>query len=223
MMRRSLKKIIYQKKSSRNWKSKNNLNLSKSTIIGLILLAMTLLLPACGEQVALSTPEYFVPPTLSNASSPIRFETPTPILPTPTITCDNNLTFIDDVTIPDGSKFAPGDVIEKVWLVKNSGTCNWNADYRVRFIDGDRMRAELEQALFPARSGTEAEIQITFVAPNQSGLILSSWQAYSPEGQPFGIIFYMSIVVDPNLPPTTTPIPSPTRTPFPTFTPVREE
>jgi hypothetical protein len=184
---------------------------------------MTLLLPACREQAAFSTPDYFIPPTLSNLAEPISFETPTPILPTPTITCENDLAFVDDVTIPDGSKFAPGDVIEKVWLVNNSGTCNWNADYRVRFIDGDPMGAGLEQALFPARSGTEAEIRITFVAPNQAGLVLSSWQAYSPKGQPFGTIFYISIIVDPDLPPTSTPTPSPTPTPPPTFTPERGE
>ncbi len=185
----------------RNWKSNPDLYLTKIAITGFILLAMTLLLPACGEQVAFSTPEYFIPPTLSNQTGPIKFETPTPILPTPTTTCENNLTFVDDVTIPDGSKFAPGDVIEKVWLVENTGTCNWNASYRIRFIDGDPMGAKLEQALFPARSGAEAEIQITFVAPNQSGLVISSWQAYSPEGQPFGMIVYISIVVDPNLNP----------------------
>lgn len=210
-------------KPLRNLKSKNEVNLSKATFLKLFFLAMTLLLPACGEQAAFSTPDYFIPPTLSNLSEPISYETPTPILPTPTITCENNLSFVDDVTVPDGSKFAPGDVIEKVWLVNNSGTCNWNSDYRVRFIDGDPMEAELEQALFPARSGTEAEIRINFIAPNQTGLVLSSWQAYSPEGQPFGMIFYISIIVDPNLPPTRTPTPVPTSTPRPTFTPEKGE
>jgi hypothetical protein len=217
------KKAYLMQKLSRNLKSQNKSNILNNTFSGLILLTMTLLLPACGEQATFSTPEYFIPPTLSDVSEPIRFETPTPILPTPTITCENNLTFIDDVTVPDGSKFKPGDSIEKIWLVKNSGRCNWNADYRVRFIDGDPMGAGLEQALFPARSGKEAEIRINFVAPNQAGLVLSSWQAYSPEGQPFGMIFYISIVVDPNLPPTVTPTPSPTRTPPPTFTPERGE
>jgi hypothetical protein len=211
------------KSLSRNSKSKNKVNLSQIILLKIFLLAITLLLSACGEQAAFSTPDYFIPPTLSNLSEPIHFETPTPILPTPTMTCENNLTFVDDVTVPDGSKFAPGDAIEKVWLVNNSGTCNWNADYRVRFIDGDAMGAGLEQALFPARSGTEAEIRINFVAPNQSGLVLSSWQAYSPEGQPFGMIFYISIIVDPNLPPTSTPTHVPTSTPLPTFTPERGE
>jgi hypothetical protein len=211
------------KNLSRSLKSKNKGKLSQIALTSLLLLTTMLLLPACGEQAAFSTPDYFIPPTLSNISKPIHFETPTPILPTPTIACENNLTFEDDVTVPDGSKFAPGDVIEKVWLVNNSGTCNWNADYRVRFIDGDPMGANLEQALFPARSGTEAEIRITFIAPNQAGLALSSWQAYSPEGQPFGMLFYISIIVDPNLPPTSTPTPPPTSTPPPTFTPERGE
>lgn len=216
-----MKKKSYPMKLLRKWKSKNNL--SNITVPSLLLLAMTLLLSACGEQAALNTPEYFIPPTLANQAEPISFETPTPILPTPTIACENDLSFIDDVTVPDGTKFAPGDVIEKVWLVRNSGTCNWTADYRVRFIDGDPMNAGLEQALFPARSGSEAEIRVTFVAPNRNGLVLSSWQAYSPEGQPFGTLFYISIVVDSTLPPTATLTPPPTHTPLPTFTPERGE
>jgi hypothetical protein len=222
-MRNSLKKKPSQKKSLKNWKLNLDLNLTKNTFASFFLFTITLLLPACGEQVAFSTPEYFIPPTLSNQTGPIKFETPTPILPTPTISCENNLAFVDDVTIQDGSKFSPGDVVEKIWLVENTGTCNWNANYRVRFMDGDPMGAGLEQALFPARSGAEAEIRITFVAPNQPGLVLSSWQAYSPEGQPFGMIVYISIVVDPNLPPTKTPTPSPTLTPLPTYTPEREQ
>ena len=177
--------------------------------MGLIFIALTLLLPACGEQDAPSTPAYFIPPTISHRAEQIPLETPTPIIPTPVIACENDLAFVEDVTVLDNSYHAPGDVIEKVWLVKNTGTCNWDANYRIRFIDGATMEAELEQALFPARSNTEAEIRITFTVPDQSGLAYSTWQAYTPDGQPFGEQLWIQIIVDPDLVPTDTPLSTP--------------
>ena len=176
-------------------------------ILGLILITFTLLLSACGEQVARSTPEYFIPPTLAQQAVQVSLDTPTHIIPTPTLDCDDNLTFIEDVTVPDYSVFAPGDMIDKVWRVENSGTCNWDANYRIRFIEGDALGAEHEQALFPARSGTESELRITFVAPNYSGEYYGKWQAYTPEGQPFGDWFSIIIDVDQTLAPTPAPTP----------------
>jgi hypothetical protein len=157
------------------------------------------LLSACGEQAAVNETEYFIPPTLSHAATEIPLATPTEIQPTPTEFCENDLTFVEDITYPDNTEVAPGTVVEKVWLVQNSGTCNWDANYRVRFVEGTNMEALLEQALYPARSGGEARIEITFIAPDQPGINYSTWQAYTPDGEPFGDQFYVQIVVNPDL------------------------
>ncbi len=69
------------------------------------------------------------------------------------------------------------------------------------------MGAAHEQALFPARSGTESELRISFVAPNGSGEYYGKWQAYNPEGQPFGEWFSIVIEVDATLAPTPSPTP----------------
>jgi hypothetical protein len=42
--------------------------------------------------------------------------------PTATPTCSDGLTFIEDLTIPDGAFVAPGEVLDKRWQVKNSGS-----------------------------------------------------------------------------------------------------
>lgn len=212
-----MKRKSYRKLSLRRWESKSDHVVWKNALLGFITFALSVLLPACGKQDSRSAPTYFIPPTLSNAAVQIQLVTPSPILPTPTITCENDLTFLEDVTVPDGSYYAPGDEIGKVWLVENSGTCNWDSNYRILFLDGDAMGADVEQALFPARSGAEAEIRINFTVPQQPGLTISRWQAYSPEGEPFGILLYISIIVDPNPPPTATLVP------IATFTPDRGE
>jgi hypothetical protein len=196
-------------KSKRTFpKTKNNRSRPALPLIGwpaLLMILTAALLSACGEQAAVNQTDYFIPPTLSHAATEIPLATPTEIQPTPTEFCEPDLTFVEDVTIPDNTEVAPGEEIVKTWLVQNSGTCNWDSFYRVRFVEGTNMGAVMEQALYPARSGGEAQITITFIAPDQSGINYSTWQAYTPDGEPFGDQFYVQVIVNPDLLATATP------------------
>ena len=158
-----------------------------------------------------STPTPFIPPTSQSPliepaliinptpqtvqiqSSPI----PTVIIP-PTVDptdCVNNLAFVEDITIPDNAYVTYGSTIDKRWLVENSGTCNWNSDYRLMHIGGAALGAPEEAALYPARSNTQATLQITFIAPFTDGTYESAWQAFDPNGLPFGDPIYIRILV----------------------------
>jgi hypothetical protein len=179
----------------------------------------TVLLAACAPT---SQVDVFVPPTApaspTAAATVISLwtSTPTPPLdlqatptstpdsapevesePTPTAEpCTNNLTFLDDLTVPDGSLVEPGQKIDKQWLVQNSGTCDWNARYRLKLVSGyPPLGAELSQQLFPARAGSEVTIQIFFLAPPASDLYRSAWIAYGPDDQPFGEMIFIEFVV----------------------------
>ena len=159
------------------------------------------------------TPTPFVPPTaqvplveptlIIQPTDPVVVKiTPLPTIDIPTATvnpedCVNNLTFLNDLTIPDGMSITQGATIDKQWLVQNSGTCDWNAGYRLRYIGGAVLGAPEELALYPAKSGTQATIQITFTAPFSDGAYESAWQAFDPFGFAFGDPIYMSIVVVP--------------------------
>ncbi len=76
--------------------------------------------------------------------------------------------------------------MDKRWEVKNSGTCNWGAGYTLRLIAGDILGSNPEQALYPARSGTNLVIRILFQSPLEPGNYNSAWQAFSPDDNPFG-------------------------------------
>jgi len=151
------------------------------------------------------TPTYFVPPTqavqiIQIATIPataINTTVPTLIIPTPTPPCTNDLTFVQDLTIPDGTNFTPGVPIDKQWVVNNSGTCNWDSRYRLKLLSGDNMDAPKEQALYPARAGTKATLRIVFTAPQNSGTYQSAWQAYAPDGSSFGNEVFIQITVGP--------------------------
>jgi hypothetical protein len=109
--------------------------------------------------------------------------------------CIDNLTFISDVSIPDGTEVQANATLDKRWEVKNSGNCNWDEHYRLRLIAGPAMDAVQEQALYPARSGGQVILQIIFQAPAEPGSFRSAWQAYNSDGQPFGDPVFIDIVV----------------------------
>jgi len=112
--------------------------------------------------------------------------------------CTDGLKFIDDITIPDGTQVAPGDTVDKRWLVENAGTCDWNEQYRLKLVIGGFPGVTAEQALYPARSGTQAALRIFFVAPDEFGTYQIAWEAFNSRVEPFGDNIFVEIVVGNN-------------------------
>jgi len=140
-----------------------------------------------------TTPVAVVLPSITPSSTPVQRE----VRPTATLACEDDLRFLEDLTIPDGARVAPEEFIDKRWLVENAGTCNWDRRYRLRLIEGVDLQDSEEQALYPARSGTQAVIRVLFRAPDGPGSYRSAWQAFDPQGQAFGDLIYVEIVVRP--------------------------
>ncbi len=162
------------------------------------------LIPALFGCAPTPTPALFLPPTLPPLAPPtsqpiIDTPLPTPTLPEPTPTppCSDGLTFLQDVTFPDGSYVSAAQPIDKQWLVTNSGTCNWDARYRLRLMEGDALGVAGEQALYPARAGTQVVIRMHFTAPAAPNTYRSQWRAFGPDGQAFGDPIYIEIIVSP--------------------------
>jgi len=170
-----------------------------------LVLPIMLLLSGCGlkaEFNALDSADQpiFIPPTL--APTPIQQLATQVLQPgatqfavTETIECADVLSFIEDLTIPDGSQTEPNASLDKRWSVRNNGSCNWGEGYTIRLISGAEMGAEPEQSLIPARAGTDAVIRIEFIAPQEPGSYISAWQAFNPAGLPFGDQFFINIIV----------------------------
>ncbi len=120
----------------------------------------------------------------------------TPIAPTTTpIPCVNDAQFLNDVSVPDFTQLAPGAAIDKRWAVKNTGSCDWGRDYRLVFIEGNSMGAASEHALYPAKAGNEAVLQINMIAPDAPGDYSSRWQLRDPQGAAFGPVLFIKITV----------------------------
>jgi len=173
----------------------------KILFAGLIILVLT----ACGNQDTELLPTFGVyrPPTAEATESslvpPSQDANPESIPsdsnPSPTPACINNLLFLDDLTIPDGTAVTAGEQLDKRWLVQNNGTCNWNDQYQVKLIAGSGMGMPVQQKLYPALSSTDVVIRMVFIAPNDPGSHRSAWQAYDAQDDPFGDPFFIDIQV----------------------------
>jgi hypothetical protein len=144
--------------------------------------------PGSGTQAASFVAPSLAPPVLANAAGPA---TPGAV---PTA-CTNGLTFLSDVTLPDGTGVPPSATLDKRWQVQNSGTCNWNEHYRFQLMSGPALGAPEVQSLYPARGGTQLTLRLALTAPAKPGPYRSQWQAIDPQGNPFGDPVYLDIVV----------------------------
>ena len=138
----------------------------------------------------------FIPPTLVATA----FKTPTmdPFQPTadPRGPCTNDLAFMDDLTVPDGTVFEPGAEIVKQWQVQNSGTCEWTSRYSLRILSGSSMGAAVKQKLNPIPPGETGTIEVIFTAPQEIGNYYCQLQAYDERGKSFGHDIFIDILVN---------------------------
>ncbi len=97
--------------------------------------------------------------------------------------------FIADVTIPDGTNFAPGTAFKKTWRLKNIGTCAWNAgDVSLIFDSGEKMGAPASSALpTTVNPGQTVDITVDMVAPSAAGHYFGYYKFKSTQGGVFGI------------------------------------
>ena len=106
-----------------------------------------------------------------------------------------NATLISDVTIPDGTEMEPGDEFTKTWEVKNSGSCEWTRDFKITYVGGNLFGSDTTKIRQFVKAGATVNISLPMVAPNGSGSATSSWQMADANGNLFGQIFTVQIVL----------------------------
>jgi hypothetical protein len=154
------------------------------------------------------TPEFtqtYIPsettvPTITTTPSP------SPIPPTTVVDtyCDNSA-FVADVTIPDNTILAPGQVFEKTWTFKNTGTCTWKAGYTITFVSGDVMMGNtraINQSVAPQE---EINVTVKLTAPHTPKDYSGVWRLANGKGEKFGE--FVSVVISVAGPGTTVPTP----------------
>ncbi|MBK7317210.1 NBR1-Ig-like domain-containing protein [Candidatus Villigracilis affinis] len=127
----------------------------------------------------------------TNTPSPTVTGTLPSPTPTKTVTpgpasCDR-AQFIKDVTVPDGTAFAPGIGFSKTWRIKNVGTCTWT-NYSLIFDSGEKMGGP-DSAIIPTSvaPGQTVDITIQLTSPTTAGTYRGYWKLKNSTGAAFGI------------------------------------
>ncbi len=137
---------------------------------------------------------------------------PTPVAPTPTPApvCTYDAAFVADVTVPDGTVVGPAQAINKVWRLRNSGTCAWDGGTVLAFIGGFQMSGPAAVAVPAIPSGTTTDVGVTLYSPTTPGSYRGIWQLKNGYGQFFGPQVTVVVQVPSAVPPTPVPPPPPT-------------
>lgn len=134
--------------------------------------------------------------TLGEATVRIHVaEVPAEVLPEPA--CSAGAVFLSDVTIPAGTAFQPGARMDKVWQVRNSGTCAWGVGYELVMTAGDSLGTGGTAAVPTASAGDRLNLQVTLWAPMETGIYTNAWQLRTPAGIFFGPTLTVAIEVEP--------------------------
>src|SRR5262245_25512963 len=76
------------------------------------------------------------------------------------------LSFVADVTIPDGLPVDPGIALKKTWRLKNVGTCTWTKNYKLVFVGGEQMGGISGVSLLKdVAPGQTVDLTLNFSAP----------------------------------------------------------
>ncbi len=171
-------------------------------------------------------------PTPTTASAPTATLVPptaTPVPPAPTAVppppptaasaaCTNNASFVADVTVPDGTFLAQGQSFNKIWRLRNTGSCTWNG-YRFVFSRGLNMSGIGAIGVPFTPPGATADLLVPMAAPVQPGSFTGWWRLRTTDGTPFGAEVWVTVqVIAPALaPPPVIYVPAPSTcsgTPF---------
>ena len=96
--------------------------------------------------------------------------------------------FIADVTVPDGTTYAPGTTFRKTWRLKNIGSCTWTTSYALVFDSGERMGGPTA-VNFPTSvaPGQTVDLSLDLTAPSSAGHYFGYWKLRNASGAIFGI------------------------------------
>jgi hypothetical protein len=153
---------------------------------------------------ALPTVSFEISPTTDAAATPLPAFTQLPTAaPAATQSLGdacNNSVFEGDVTIPDGTVVQGGETLQKVWKLRNTGTCTWDEGFTLVFIGGSIQNDNVSNFDFQSKDsvkgGEAIDIGIWFNAPCAQGNQEGHWRMRNDAGYYFGTILSLYITVE---------------------------
>jgi hypothetical protein len=112
----------------------------------------------------------------------------------------NNSVFEADITIPDGTVVKPGTDFQKIWAMRNTGSCTWDEGYTLVYIGGstpdlDPYNFEFKKSSDFVLGGASVNIAINLTAPCKPGKYEGHWRMRNDQGYFFGTLLSVYIEV----------------------------
>lgn len=135
-----------------------------------------------------------------------------------TTPCTDGMKWVADLNLDDQNMKAPpalaaGQRFLKGWRVRNSGTCPWDATYRLVYIQGNVPDAWMGGQPVPIQgtviAGATYDLSVTLTAPATPGVYQGTWQMQNSQGQLFGERIWVGIQVPAPVAATPPPAPGP--------------
>ena len=165
----------------------------------------TFALPTTDASGALPTVSFDATATVAGAATPLPGFTQiaSPAAPGATQALGdecNNSVFEGDVTIPDGSVLKGGEDFQKIWKIRNTGTCLWDDGYSLVYIGGskpdlDPYNFNFQKSSDFVSSGEAINIGINLTAPCTPDKYEGHWRMRNDQGYYFGTILSVYIEV----------------------------
>ena len=185
---------------------------------GAMLLGFVLLLSACGSasqqefdistavaqtvQAGESLTEIANRPTITPeimTQVPINTEIAPTLIPAPSDPNCASASLVGE-NPPDGALLKPGEYFWKTWTLRNTGTCAWDASFKLIYWSGDLMGGLSSYALPEVLPNEQKDISIYLKAPETDGTFTGYWRLQTPWNADFGVgetneSFYVQVVV----------------------------
>ena len=84
--------------------------------------------------------------------------------------CTDSASFVADVTVPDNELIQPGQKFDKIWRIKNAGTCAWTEQYKVVLAKADKIKAPDTLPLQDIPPGNTVDIAVNLTAPSDENV-----------------------------------------------------
>jgi hypothetical protein len=144
-------------------------------------------------------------PTLSFINTPVAGVTQPVVLPTsaggPTKVVDtcHNSAFEGDITIPDGETLKAGTDIQKIWAIRNTGTCLWDDGYALVQFAGSPgygpYSYKLQKSSDFVSAGQGINIGVWLDVPCAAGKYEAHFKMRDDQGNFFGTILSVYFTV----------------------------
>ena len=99
--------------------------------------------------------------------------------------------FVQHVNYVEGEKVRPGQVMEKVWRVKNIGNDDWPEACKAGFLKGDLPGEGYEFGPVPA--GAQVDVLASIQIPETEGRYTGVWRLFTGDGVSFGDKLYIVV------------------------------